>query len=53
MIKKLIPISVILALAVSLGLVGVTNAGYDDVIFSADTSIGVGDLVVSIGSRAF
>ena len=51
MIKKLIPISVILALAISLGLVGVAKAGYDDVIFSADTSIGVGDLVVSSGSR--
>jgi len=51
MIKKLIPISVILALAISLGLVGVAKAGYDDVIFSADTTIGLEDLVVKAGSQ--
>ena len=51
MIKKLIPISVILALAVSLGLVGVASAAGNDVVFTSATTTGVSDLVISAGSQ--
>lgn len=51
MTKKLITISVFLGLMMMLGLVGVANADYNDVQFSATTAIGFSDLVVKPGSR--
>ena len=51
MIKKLIPISVILTLAVSLGLVGVASAAGNDVVFTSATTTGISDLVISAGSQ--
>ena len=52
MIKKLIPISVILTLAVMFGLVGVANAGNgNDVYFTENTPIGIGDVMIAINSK--
>lgn len=52
--KKIISISVFLAFAISLGLVGcvgIANADYDAVQFDADTSIDIEDLVISSGGK--
>ena len=51
MIKKLIPISVILALAMTIGLVGVANAAWNSVQFTANTPTGVSDLIITSGSK--
>jgi len=51
MIKKLIPISVILALAMTVGLVGLANAAWNSVQFTANTPTGVEDLIITSGSN--
>lgn len=59
MTKKLIPISVILAMAMTLGLVGVVKAGGADVVFDDDTKMDIyrigttiaSDLVVEAASQ--
>ena len=51
MTKKIISISAILVLALFVGLVGTAKAAGNDIVFSAATTIGIQDLVVSANSQ--
>lgn len=51
MTKKLITITAILALVMTVGLVGTARAAGDDVVFSSETTIDIQDLVISANSQ--
>ena len=51
MTKKIISISAILVLALFVGLAGIAKAAGNDIVFSAATTIGIQDVVVSSGSQ--